>query len=111
MTKNAKVGSVSQLKLQLHDTIYRLQFYSNSLIHILSLSNSYNNVDSIQKNRGDKSHRVIIALGKSTVPCKKRLNLFVPMGLQNQKTFSNISQSIYSYKVAFIKISELKQFW
>ena len=28
------------LKLQLHDAIYRLRFYSNSLIHILSLSNS-----------------------------------------------------------------------
>ena len=51
------------LKLQLHDAIYRLRFYSKSLIHILSLSNSHNNVASIQKNRGDKSHRVIVALG------------------------------------------------
>ena len=51
------------LKLQLHDAIYRLRFYSNSLIHILSLSNSHNDVASIQKNRGDKSHRVIVALG------------------------------------------------
>ena len=50
------------LKLQLHDAIYRLRFYSNSLIHILSLSNSHNNVASIQKNRGDKSRRVIVAL-------------------------------------------------
>ena len=50
------------IKLQLHDAIYRLRFYSNSLIHILSLSNSHNNVPSIQKNRGDKSHRVIAAL-------------------------------------------------
>ena len=49
-------------KLQLHDAIYRLRFYSNSLIHILSLSNLHNNVASIQKNRGDKSHRVIVAL-------------------------------------------------
>ena len=49
-------------KLQLHDAIYRLRFYSNSLIHILSLSNSHNNVASMQKNRGDKSHRVIVAL-------------------------------------------------
>ena len=39
------------LKLQLHDAIYRLRFYSNSLIHILSLSNSHNNLASIQKNR------------------------------------------------------------
>ena len=27
-----------------------------------SLSNSYNNVASVQKNRADKSHRVIVAL-------------------------------------------------
>ena len=53
---------LSTLKLQLHDAIYRLRLYSNSLIHILSLSNSHNNVASIQKNRGDKSHRVIAAL-------------------------------------------------
>ena len=50
------------VKLQSHDAIYRLRFYSNSLIHILSLSNSHNNVASIQKNRADKSHRVIVAL-------------------------------------------------
>ena len=50
-----------RFKLQLHDAIYRLRFYSNSLTHILSLSNSHNNVASIQKNRGDKSHRVIVA--------------------------------------------------
>ena len=53
----------TSLKLQLHGAIYRLRFYSNSLIHILSLSNSHNNVASIQKNQGDKSHRVIVALG------------------------------------------------
>ena len=51
-----------QVKLQLHDAIYRLRFYSNSLTHILLLSSSHNNVASIQKNRGDKSHRVIVAL-------------------------------------------------
>ena len=51
------------LTLQLHDAIYRLRFYSNALTHILSLSNSHNNVASIQKNRGDKSHCVIVALG------------------------------------------------
>ena len=53
---------LESIKLQLHDAIYRLRFYSNSLIHILSLSNSHNNVASIQKNRGDKSHHVIVAL-------------------------------------------------
>ena len=50
------------IKLQLHDAIYRLRFYSNSLIHILSLSNTHNNVASIRKNRGDKSDRIIAAL-------------------------------------------------
>ena len=53
---------LNHVKLQLHDAIYRLRFYSNWLIHILSLSNLHNNVASIQKNRGDKSHRVIVAL-------------------------------------------------
>ena len=52
------VGGVKQL---LHHAIYRLRFYSTSLIHILSLSNSHNNVASLQKNRGDKSHRAIVA--------------------------------------------------
>ena len=56
------VKSKATIKLQLHDAIYRLRFYSNSLTHILSLSNSHNDVASIQKNRGDKSHRVIVAL-------------------------------------------------
>ena len=52
------------LKLQLHDAIYRLRSYSNSLTHILSLSNSHSDVASIQKNRGDKSHCVIVTLSK-----------------------------------------------
>ena len=46
----------------LHDPVYRLRFYSNSLIHILSLSNSHNNIASIQKIRRDKSHRVTVAI-------------------------------------------------
>ena len=50
-------------KLQLHDAIYRLRYYSKSLTHILSLSISHNDVASIQKNRGDKLHCVIVALG------------------------------------------------
>ena len=55
---NISVG----LKLGLHNAIYRLRFYSNSLIHILSLSNLHNNIASLQKNRGNKSHRLIVAL-------------------------------------------------
>ena len=54
--------SAEHIKLQLHGAIHRLRFYSNLLIHILSLSNSHNNVASIQKNRGDKSYRIIVAL-------------------------------------------------
>ena len=50
------------LKLQLHDAIYRLRFYLNLLIHILSLSNSHNNLPSMHINQGDKSHRVIVPL-------------------------------------------------
>ena len=46
----------------LFDAIYRLRFYSNSLTHILSLSNSHIDPASIQKNRGDKSHCVIVVL-------------------------------------------------
>ena len=53
---------MTPFKLQLHDAIYRLRFYSNSLIHILSLSNLHNNEASIQKNLGDKSHRVTVPL-------------------------------------------------
>ena len=48
--------------VKLHDAINRLRFYPNALIHILSLLNSHNNVASIQKNRDNKSHCVIVAL-------------------------------------------------
>ena len=62
------------VKLQLHYAIYRLRFYSNSLIHILSLSNSHNNVPSTQKNRADKSHRVTVALSLISIvrPSQKK---------------------------------------
>ena len=59
---HVKLRNFIILKLQLHYAIYRLRFYSNSLIHILSLSNSHNKVALVQKNRADKSHRVIVAL-------------------------------------------------
>ena len=62
---SATIGDckTKNVKVQLHDAIYRLRFCSNSLIHILSLSSSHSDVALIQKNRGDKSHRVIVALG------------------------------------------------
>ena len=73
------------IKLQLHDAIYRLRFHSNSLIHILSLSNSHNNLASIQKNRDDKSHRVTVALRRischgrnhSQASCEYSLTIFL----------------------------------
>ena len=47
----------------LHDAVInRLQFCSNFLIHILSLSNSNNSVTSIIKNWCNKLHLVIVAL-------------------------------------------------
>ena len=58
--KKRGLRGVCSLKLQLHGAIHRLRFYSNSLIHILLLSNSHNNVASIQKNQGDKSYRVTV---------------------------------------------------
>ena len=57
-----KSGFTVLHKLRLHDAICRLRLCTNSFIHILSLSNSHNNVASIQKNRDDKSHRVIVAI-------------------------------------------------
>ena len=57
-----KTYRIPNVKVQLHYAFYQLRFYSNSLIHILLLSNPHNNVASIQKSRGDKSHRVIVAL-------------------------------------------------
>ena len=60
--KKAESAGILRLNLQLHDAIYWLQFYPNSLIHILSLSNSHNDVASIQKTWGDKSDHVIVAL-------------------------------------------------
>ena len=52
----------SSLTLRLHDAIYRLGFYSNMLINIVSLSNLHNNVVSLQKSRGDKSQRAPLDL-------------------------------------------------
>ena len=51
------------LKLQLHDAIYQLRFYSNLLIHILSLSISHHNLASTQNNLGDKSQCALFFLG------------------------------------------------
>ena len=67
MACSIHIEKLYPIKLQLHDAIYRLRFYSNSLIHILSLSNSHSNLASIQKNWGDKSHRVIVALGNKKI--------------------------------------------
>ena len=74
----------NRIKLQLHNAISRLRFYSNSLIHILSLSNSHNNVASVQKNRGDKSHHVIVALQDSLLILKEVIESSLePLGFSN----------------------------
>ena len=57
---DSEFQSSDTIKLRLHDAIYRLRFYWNSLIQILSHSNLHNNDASIQKNRGNKSHHVIL---------------------------------------------------
>ena len=65
-------------KLQLHDATYRLRFFSNSLMYILSLSNSHNNVASVQKNRGDKSHLVMVALvTQQLIPDKVSIHIAI----------------------------------
>ena len=56
------------VKLQLHDVIYRLRLYYNSSTRILLLSNSHNDVASIQKNQGAKSQHVIVALIRHVIP-------------------------------------------
>ena len=87
--RNTSDFAGSFLKLRLHDAIYRLRFYSNSLIHILSLSNSHNNVASVQKNRGDKSHRVIVALSSHLLSHVMRLH----SAIRSQNRGQNVSQS------------------
>ena len=66
-------------KLRLQDASYRLRFHSSSLIHTLSLSNSHSNVASIQKNRGDKSHCVIVALKEASTG--RTLSSFNPISV------------------------------
>ena len=63
-------GMKMKSKLRLHNAIYRLRFYSNWLIHILSLSNSHNNVASMQKNRDYKSYSVFITSTKIKLTTK-----------------------------------------
>ena len=92
------------IKLQLHDAIYRLRFYSNSLVHILSLSNLHNNVASIQKNQANKSHRVIVALDFNC-SCDKPIIAIVSC----LKTFhKSESKLILSITASFCKISSSK---
>ena len=83
--------SSGSFKLQLHSAIYRLRFYSNSLIHILSLSNSHSDVTSIQKNRGDKSHSVIVALRR--ISCHSR-NYSQPYFFKRNQSSDNRSHGL-----------------
>ena len=96
MSGNGKRFTHEELfKLQLYDAIYRLRSYPNSLIHNLSLSNSHNNVASIQKNRGDKSHRVIIALEVHSLS-SDQVFLSIPL-----KTFSKFSGWTFKFFFCF----------
>ena len=90
------------VKLQLHDAIYRLRFYSNSLIHILSLSNSHNNIASLQKNRGDKSHRVIVAL-----EYVEQDNSFMIICHYSVCVIYDLSKVPVSYKLCFLSEERL----
>ena len=85
------------LKLQLHDAIYRLRFYSNSLIHVLSLSNWHNNLASIQKNWDDKSERVIVALFGSA----SRVNWDKLTVIEMVQDIESVSQRIGIYVISF----------
>ena len=75
------IFNVGRVKLQLHDAIYRPRFFSNSLIHILLLSNLHNSIASIQKNPGDKSHRVTVVLQTFKVGRVVRNRTFIYKGL------------------------------
>ena len=76
--------------LQLHDVIYRLRFYSNSLIHILSLSNSHNNVVSIQKigaiNRtitlGDTNRDLLSVESGTGSTAEQMRNIYLDFGMK-----------------------------
>ena len=71
------IPSTKKLQDQLQREYVKLQLITRcdllatilSLIHIVLLSNSHSNVASIQKNRGDKSHRVIVALQLLPATC------------------------------------------
>ena len=93
-----KISSI--VKLQLHDAIYRLRFYSNSLIHILLLSNSHNNVASMQKNPGDKSHRVIAALYVKEILVDNK-HLKQPPSLRKSQFRNSICNVFSLAKIAF----------
>ena len=66
------------VKLRLQDVIYRLRLHSDSLIHILSLSNSLSNVASIQRNRGDKSGNSFLNIPVHSAVFEKLHNCYFP---------------------------------
>ena len=70
------------IKLLLHNAIYRLRFYSNSLIYILSLSSSHNNVASIRRGL---SVMILFHFQIITASCERSLSYFCEVGLQELK--------------------------
>ena len=93
---------VINVKLQLHSAIYRLRFYSNSLIHISSLSNSHSDVTSIQKNRGDKSHSVIVALALCIQIARKLHHAYSPDIPSLQLLEGKLNAYLYAYRAVSI---------
>ena len=89
---------ITFLKLRLHDAIYRLRFYSSSLVHFILLSNSHNNIGSIQKNRGDQLQHVIVAL-----VLKRRALLCYTYSCEGQEIFlQNVKEKHYGKIVSVL---------
>ena len=80
------------------------------MIHILSLSNSHNKVASLQKNRGNKSHRVIVALDHCKPIARKKPGIIIlHVGTNDLKSNeeSSIVKNIVEIKEAIKRISPL----
>ena len=89
------------------------------MIHVLSLSNSHNNVVSIQKNRGDKSHSVIVALVvfarvvsgalKNGVIDEEEFNMLQALHLETQNELTGIDRRIEAEHMSLVKKSLLEE--
>ena len=112
MTTSRSVGDIFEvLKLQLHDAIYLLRFYSNLLIHILSLSNLHNNEAPIQKNRGDVMTPYFVWLRLGIQRGKKSFGIsFITANVDKIVTFLRLHQSFSPGHLALLddKVKQTK---